>query len=307
MITAKIIKKSISPSGVILRTFELEYPRFIHQELLTHRVFSRNSASSRAIPISKMNEYVLSHKQYPIHWGKNQPGMQSFAEIDSKGGIRIWDKARDSAVQFSKELNDIGYHKQICNRLTEPFQTMKVILSTTEINNMFHLRLHETAQPEFQDLAKKMYISDANFDCEFIDYNEWHLPYVKTERQGKKIRYIDPISNKEFHDVKTAIMVSASACAQVSYRNLDLSLEKALKIHNMLVTSYPLHGSALEHCATPMKKSEWMVRRMASWMIKDDIALFKGNFKGWTQYRKLFANENNTKKFELEIDKSIDL
>jgi thymidylate synthase ThyX len=79
MISAKIIADSISESeyGDRITTFELEYPRFIHGELMTHRLFSRNAASSRAIPINKMMDQVLTAPAMPVEWGLNKSGMQA--------------------------------------------------------------------------------------------------------------------------------------------------------------------------------------------------------------------------------------
>ena len=151
MIKAEIIEHSISPSGVEIITWVLEYPRFIHSEFMTHRGFSRNSASSRAIPIERMIQTIEENPAMPIHWGKNQAGMQAKEELQC--GERIaaqeeWMHAMTSAVQHSRNLHELGVHKQIANRVTEPYQHMKVVMTTAESANWYWLRDHPDAQPE---------------------------------------------------------------------------------------------------------------------------------------------------------------
>ena len=89
----KVIADSISESGKRITTFQLKYPRFIHSEVMTHRVFSRNASSSRAIPVKKMIEQVRNNPAMPIHWGANQSGMQAKNELNEcfrKEVGRVW-------------------------------------------------------------------------------------------------------------------------------------------------------------------------------------------------------------------------
>ncbi len=156
-VSAKVIKDSISPDGVRITTLELEYPRIIHSELMTHRVFSRNSASSRAIPVSKVIELVESNPAMPVHWGKNQAGMQAKEELDdlNKEAVRqLWLEAAKQAVSIAKVMADIGGHKQVVNRILEPFQHMKVVVTSTEWANWDWLRDHPDADPTIHALAK---------------------------------------------------------------------------------------------------------------------------------------------------------
>lgn len=286
----KALVKEISYKGN-KKTYDLEiggeFPNFIANGIVVHN--SRNSASSRAIKIEKMLELVKSNPAIPIHWGKNKPGMQAEEELES--GEDIWIEASLSSAHYSKLLMDAGYHKQIVNRITEPFQVMKVIVSATEWWNFFHLRCHKDAQPEIQDLANKMYDLYTSSNPLKLSYGEWHLPYIDIIN-GKLYSGNDEVS------LESAIKISTSCCAQVSFRNVDMSIEKAERIHNMLVGSYPLHGSALEHCATPFDNEEQMSRNLAYRYCSDEIVFFKGNFRGWTQYRKLFNNENNNHEFD---------
>lgn len=150
MITSKIIAQTRNTYlDKTLTTYELEYPRFIHAELMTHRVFSRNSASSRAIPVKAMLENIQQNLAMPVHWGKNQAGMQAKEELDDAvkaGAIMQWKFAATDALFRANSLNELGTHKQIVNRITEPYQHMKVVVSATEWNNWFALRNHPDAQ-----------------------------------------------------------------------------------------------------------------------------------------------------------------
>ena len=156
-ITAKIIADSISViTGIRLTTMELSYHRYIHSEFMTHRMFSRNASSSRAIPIKKLLEQVKNDPMMPIHWGSNKPGMQAGEELkgeDLHVAQREWINAANNAVDTASHLQELGLHKQIANRLLEPFLAIKVVVTATEWENFFKLRIHKDAQPEIQELA----------------------------------------------------------------------------------------------------------------------------------------------------------
>jgi hypothetical protein len=265
MISAKIIKDSISPAGKRITTYELEYPRFIHSELLTHRVFSKNSASSRAIPIWTMIKMVWNNPAVPVHWGKYQTGMVANEELT---GWRLW-AAKKLWVFSSKVacvlafvLWKVGLAKQIVNRILEFASHIKVILTGTEFDNFFHLRRDPAAQPEIHKLADDMYDAREASTPELLEYGQWHLPYLDIKGKDKGMSLED------------ARKVSASLCAQVSYRKADDSLEKALKVYDRLVNSKPVHASPFEHQATPLS----------------DPNEPSGNFKGWGQFRDLIKN-----------------
>ncbi|MGH9160931.1 MAG: FAD-dependent thymidylate synthase, partial [Vicinamibacteraceae bacterium] len=156
---ADVLLDSVSPAGCRLTTFVLTYPRFVHAELLTHRVFSRNSSSSRAIPVRKLLEQVAAEPVVPVWWGKNQPGMQARAELEpaqQEEARRLWLEARDQAVAIAGKFTALGGHKQIVNRLLEPWMWITVILSGTTYENFFGLRCHLDAQPELRTLAEMM-------------------------------------------------------------------------------------------------------------------------------------------------------
>lgn len=260
-ISAKIICDSISPLGVRLTTFELRYCRFILSEFNTHRVFSRNSASSRAIPVKKMIADVISDPVIPVFWGKNQPGMQAKEEL-SGGELSIakflWSFARYPACLVAYALNKIGLHKQISNRIIEPWMWTKTIVTSTEWDNFFQLRMHSDAQPEIYALTCEMYGEYLNSVPTKLNYGDWHLPYV-TDNE---------ICNNLMVD---CIKMSGARCARVSYLTHDgkkPSKEKDFKLYDDLVGSVPIHASPTEHQATPTKDKE-----------------YHKNFRGWKQHR----------------------
>ena len=133
-ITAKVIEDSISPHGKRITTLQLRYQRFFHSELLTHRSFSRNSSSSRAIPVAKMIEQVRNDPAMPVHYGANQPGMQAKAELegeDRENAVRAWEQAAYYAALVAEQMAELGLHKQVANRILEPFQFMSTVVTAT--------------------------------------------------------------------------------------------------------------------------------------------------------------------------------
>lgn len=302
-ITATVIADSIADStedsecrhpNKRITTFELVYPRFIHAEFMTHRMFSRNAASSRAIPVEKNLEYIKKHTAMPIHWGKNKPGMQADEELDdlvylddfSENAVPkeiAWKIAADQAIEMAEAFNNSGYHKQIVNRLVEPFTFIKVVCTATEYDNFFWLRRHKDAQPEIQELANVMWEARKNSIPEIMKPGEWHLPYVdKTVWDSILVEYPN-VDHSERMEI--ARKVSASCCAQVSFRQSDTSIEKALRIYDRLVNSVPVHASPFEHQATPMSLN--LHGRTGS-VIRDKHGYsVSGNFIGWVQNRQL--------------------
>lgn len=143
-ISAEIVADSVSPQGHRITTFLLTYPRFIHGELMTHRLFSRNSASSRAIPFNKMVQMVEEDPFIPIAWQKDHKGMQGNKYINDLSEIarvgESWLMASRQAVLMAKVLNEQGLTKQLCNRLLESFMWHTVLVTATEYDNFFELR-----------------------------------------------------------------------------------------------------------------------------------------------------------------------
>ncbi len=300
-ITAKIIADSRHQgTGTRLTTFELEYPRFIHSEFMTHRMLSKNSASSRAIPIKAMHEHIRAVPQEPVEWGKNNPGMQSkelLAPLQRDAVKMTWDAAREAALSHAHVMSDIGIHKQIANRVTEPFMQMKVVVSGTEWNNFFWLRDHEDADPTIHELASLMKETYDNSICWDLAPGEWHLPYITPARdETDEIQYWS--DENTVLSLEDARIVSASCCAQVSYRKSDDSLEKAHSIYQRLIGSEPVHASPVEHQATPIDYDSTVQTEPETWEegvthMTANGDLWSGNFRDWIQFRKLIPN--NTK------------
>ena len=282
-ISATIIADSISPDDVRITTFELEYPRFIHAEFMTHRLFSRNAASSRAIPVSKMIDLVESNTAKPIHWGKNQPGMSAKEELSAEEGTMIWLQAMKSAVEYANRYAFAGYHKQLVNRILEPFTMIKVVCTATEFDNFFWLRNHPDAQPEIHELARVMWEEYTKSVPIKLNPGAWHVPYF---RSG----FWSPNTEESLED---ALAISSSCCAQVSYRRLDDSLEKARDIFKRLVESKPVHASPFEHQATPLTygmAGDIQVKGTTGFDNKGNA--WSGNFRQWIQHRQLIDDHS---------------
>ena len=298
-IKATVIQDSVSAvANVRLVTFELEYPRFIHAELMTHRQFSRNAASSRAIPIDKMVQHVLDSPAYPLHWGANQAGMQAKAELEGQqkaDAKYAWGEALMSAITWARQLSKLGLHKQIANRVTEPFQTMKTIVTATEWDNWFWLREHPDAQPEIHELARCMREAMDSSTPLAISASEWHVPYVDREFDADDDYHIHYFVGGQEVSLEEARMVSASCCAQVSYRKTDDSLEKAKMVYSRLIDSEPVHASPVEHQATPMICTATHLGDDRVWEpgithVDRKGNYWSGNFQGWIQFRQLIPN-----------------
>lgn len=267
-IAARVIADSMSPEGRRLTTFVLTYPRFIHAEFMTHRTFSRNAASSRAIPAKKIRKSVRVDPALPIYWGANQAGMQAEAEL---AGWRLWAakavwKLSGLLMLFMNwVLEKLGLHKQIANRILEPWFNITVVVSATNWGNFYHLRNHPKAQPEIKRLAEAMLEAQNQSIPRMLKGGQWHLPFVSDEELAEL-------------GLEKAIHVSIARCARVSYMNHEgrkSTYEEDLKLFNRLLSEEPKHASPAEHQATPIHPLEW-----------------SGNFLGWGQFRKLLENEN---------------
>jgi len=296
-IRARIVADSINKEGNRITTFELKYPRFIHSELMTHRMFSRNASSSRAIPVKTFLKQIKEQPAHPIAYGLNQSGMQASRdwdiEIDHAGEWTPsyeWGLAAMDASEHAKNLADENIHKQVSNRLLEPFQFMNTVVTATEYDNWFALRDHKDAQPEIRELAVIMRKCMEDSEPELLEAGQWHLPYI---------------FHGDFSNDEEALKCSAARCARVSYLNHDKSepsIEKDLELYNMLaVRPYddgkghilaendPIHLSPLEHQATPMSITmgcvDWDEGTTHLDVRTDE--LWSGNFKGFIQARQL--------------------
>lgn len=295
MIKAKVLQHSITTTGDIIQSFEMDYQRFIHSEFLTHRVFSRNSASSRAIPVAKMVSLLDTQLAHPIHWGQNQAGMQAAVELEGEARQATqddWVRGSQYAGYIAKRMVDHGAHKQIANRVLEPYVHMKTVMTTTELINFKELRNHPDAQPEFKALAEAMEAALAESTPLELRVGELHVPYVDREvvGKGKNRKIIYSVNGIEVTP-EQALKLSASACAQVSYRVLNMGLGKALGIYDRLVSSVPIHASPFEHQASPMGKIKGINFPMGVTHLDRNGAYWSGNFKGWVQNRQVLEQQ----------------
>ena len=280
--SAKVIADSVSPAGIRLTTMEVTFHRFVLAEFNTHRVFSRNSASSRAIPFKKQVARVMDNPAIPVKWAAEQRGMQGGDEIDYPWLARAnWLEARSNAINSAARLANLGVHKSIVNRLLEPFMWHTVIVTATEWQGFWDQRCSELAQPEIKVAAELMREAyDASIPSE-VNYDEWHLPYVTDEDWDSAISIIDSVpyswNAEEYNNAVVDVVkrVSVARSARVSYLNHDgtRDIKKDLDLYDRLVSADPLHASPLEHVATPATMEE----------MYDGTVL--GNFTGWHQMR----------------------
>lgn len=274
MYSAHIVEDSIN-NGKRLVTFQLIYPRYIHAELMTHRVFSRNASSSRAIPANKLIENSLKNAVYPIRWGKNQAGMQAsmedLSDDEAIAAKEIWDSMMFTCAEGVRKLSELGLHKQWANRPLEWFGTISVVVTATEWDNWFELRDHPDAQPEIQHLAKLMRVEMEKSDPKPLSIGQWHLPYITVQEWREY--------DKGEHNLTELQKMSVARCARVSYLTHDGQMpdkSKDLVLYDRLVGSVPLHASPTEHQAMPL--IEGMEEK-------------QGNFRGWMQLRKFIEKD----------------
>lgn len=234
-------------TGDRLDTLLLRYPRCIHSEFMTHRVFSRNAASSRAIPVAKLIADVESDPFVPLVWGANQKGMQAGEACDALVPFRndlvprdaAWLRARDNAVRIAEAFSKAGYHKQIVNRLLEPFAHITVVVSSTTWENFLALRDHPDAEPHIQMLAREVRKALDGAQTYVLQPGWWHLPFISSTERAE-------LSNE---DCKR---LSVARCASTSYKTVDgfdMDLARASEIYNKLAKADPIHASPFEHVA----------------------------------------------------------
>lgn len=303
-VTAEIIADSINEAGIRITTFELDYPRIVHAELMTHREFSRNASSSRAIPTKTILERVMSDPAMPTFFGKNQAGMQDAGEhfelINGYTPQEWWKLMALSAAKFSEGFADAGYHKQVANRGTEFAQNIKVVVTATSYDNWFWLREDEMSDPTIRDLAHVMLSAYNDSSARLLLPGEWHVPYYfdgfwSAVGDGKLFELAVDVHG---HTLAEALKISSSCCAQVSYRKSDDSLEKAVGLYDRLVGAEKKHASPFEHQGTPVAKSTVFTNAFAypmNWEpgithVDRQGVFHSGNLKGWIQHRQLIPN-----------------
>lgn len=301
----------------VLSTLLLRYPRWIHAEFMTHRMLSRNAASSRAIPASKMIDSIIMDPAVPLFWGKNQKGMQADEEcservtwstVDGRVGNMTnedaWREAMHQAITMAEAFDRAGYHKQIVNRLLEPFMHITVLASATEWVNFLALRDHPAAEPHIrmlaQEITKCLVRTD---DIQDLKPGQWHRPFASDYES--RLSVVTMLAERDHCTPEEALgpefvelmnKLSTARCASTSYKTVegfDMTLDNASRIHDGLCKSRPMHASPMEHVAQADEfihgaegpYGEW---RVDHWPNRNQ----HGNFIGFRQYRKMLANES---------------
>lgn len=323
MITAEVVLDSVSPAGHRLTTFRVRCPRFIWDEVLTHRAFSRNASSFRAVPVAKMIAEARDpdRRATPEAWGLDRPGMTSDPVMD--GVVEAlarawWNDAAESAARFAEVANAFGLHKQFINRALMPFVHVTAVITATEYANFFGLRLDADADPTMRALAGAMWTAYGASAPTPLTSGQWHLPFfdaddfltlavalgavdAETGRELEPLRYdAAGLSRLQERAVAVtdavrddAIKVSVARCARTSYLshfpgNRRSTLEEDLALYDRLVGAQPLHASPAEHQATP----DTLLNRVNGAELWSNAA-WHGNLRGWIQYRKTLPGEGS--------------
>lgn len=277
MFSARILADSINVVDNRLTTYELIYPEFIHNELLTHRMLSRNAMSSRAIPTEKLLKMISEDPVIPIEFGRNQKGMQAGTPFEGElyeECLSIWIDAAGDAIRHARDLAAKGVHKQIVNRILGPYKWINVIASATDWWHFFNLRAHPMAEPHMIKLASWMLeLYDASVP-QLKQPGEWHLPLIYSDDVEQIVS--DPGDNQVEW---TLAQISAGRCARVSYLTHHGTRDHAadIALAHQLSSEDPMHASPLEHPAQAMSG-----------------AYVLGNYTGWSQLRKMLDGEYTT-------------
>lgn len=322
---AKVIAHSVSAvSGIEMITYEVEFWRGVLAELNTHNALSKNTSSSRAIPVKDMLAQVRDNPAGPVRFGKANKGMQDAGEHDglvdisgfNDGSANVpadvaWMYAVNSMAEDAERFHEAGYAKQVCNRLVEAGQWTKMVLSGTDWNNFMWLRKHGAADPSVDALARVIEEARANSTPTVLQPGEWHVPYyndgVWKAAWSEVVDGVDIAVDKFGHSLEHVLMISSSCCAQASYRQLDDTVEKARRVSANLnlrgeQPDEPVHASPTEHQATPIKESRFLGGDLDNgvnlqgvpdtWQegithVRRDGVFCSGNLRGWIQHRQL--------------------
>lgn len=295
-ISAKIIADSIGENAPRLTTLLLRYPRCIHSELMTHRTFSRNASSSRAIPVERLIQDILDDPFVPLHWGKNQKGMQAHEECheevffdvpELKGACGYsreiaWLGHMKVAVETARAFSNSGYHKQIVNRLLEPWSHINVLVTATQWSNFLALRDHKDAEPHIQILAKQVRKAMNESKPHELSRNGWHLPFIEYDDAVAVFKRREELV-EDGEDLNWPLArLSAARCARTSYLTYEgkrPTIDEDMTLFKRLMGGKPIHASPVEHQA-------WLTSNFCT------NKKLSGNFAtGWGQFRKTFEGE----------------
>lgn len=286
-----IIADSISTVFKRITTFQLRYWRGIHAEVMTHRNLAKNAGSSRARPSAAIIKQVMNDPWGPVEWGINEPGMQAsktLTGVNAAAAEVSWAMSAVDAAESATTLLNLNLHKQIVNRVLEPYTYIDVVLTGTDFNNFFTLRDHPDADPTIRDLAVRMKAAMAAATPKHLAVGEWHMPFITDDDWliGEGF-LLERNGIKPLKDELTNLMLSISVarCARTSYKAFDgnvAPIEKDLELFMKLLGSQPLHASPAEHQATPD-----LLDDNELWLNKHE----HGCLTGWRQFRKTLPNE----------------
>lgn len=268
---ARVVLDSISPRGDRLTTLEVTMHRFVLAEFNTHRIFSRNSASSRAIPVEKQLERVKNDPAYPVSWPCEKPGMSGGTELEG-GDLedaklfykfvheKVWREV-DAYLKMHPEKPE-RLHKSVLNRFLEPFMWHTVLVSSTGWENFRQLRCSPQAQPEMRVAAEHMMAAlDASTPTE-LDYGRWHMPFTEDKEE---------LFDRGFNPLDL-LYISSTRCGRISYLTHGTGVKEPaddLTKGREMAEAQPMHASPFEHVARPLERGE----------------LGDSNFWGWWQFR----------------------
>jgi len=268
----QVIEDSVSPQGERLTTVLFSNPRMTHADFMTHRVFSRNGRSSRAVPTKRLLAEPIVE---PLFYGSNKSGMAAGEELTGWRRLlarAVWVGTARLTKLSVRLLHFAGLHKQWANRPLEWFGKIDVLVSSTDWANFMALRDEAGAQPEIQALARAIKTALDASSPRVLVAGQWHMPFVSEEER-------ETLSTSE------QLVLSTARCARLTIEpfdgNADYAAEKAR--FERLVVSTPVHASPAEHQATP---DVWTGLRQP-WRSPH----LHGNFRGWVQHRKLLNSE----------------
>lgn len=264
--SAKVIAHSVGPHQIPIATIQATIPRFVLAQWNMHGLLSKNAASSRAIPIDRMLDWVRHDPVMPLHYGSRKKGMQAGAEIKYKGLAKLIIKGMMyTNIAGVWALDKLGLHKQNTNRYLEPWAYVNVLATATNWENFLALRAHKDAQPEIQKVAVLIGRALRNSKPRELRGGEWHLPYID---------YADTL----IYSTDDLIKMSVARCARVSYLTFDgkaPNYKQDISLYNKLVLADPPHMSPTQHQATAL--------------LRHNDAK-PSNFKGWNRYREELPN-----------------
>ena len=281
-IDAKVIADGINTvNNQRLVTVQIKVPRYILSEHNTHRMFSRNFASSRAIPAKKIRANVLEHMFVPVYWGANKSGMSADQQLEGwrLSVVRgLWKAAGYAMVGVHWGLEKLGLHKQTCNRLLEPWSSVYGVVTASQWDNFMRLRYSKFAQPEIICLAKAIHDAIKNSTPRKLGPTDYHLPYI-TEQEVQQRSVID------------CIKTSVARCCRVSYKSNETGklsdFDKDVALFDRLLKDH--HMSPFEHVAFVPNQGR---------VTKELHIDLQRNFRGWYQFRAFVDPADNQKYLE---------